>query len=385
MVFRTALLISLLLCSLLRLAEAGDRPSVVFLSPDDSKFWHMVADFMSEVAGDLELELDVRFDRDRHRFSYLQMAEQVLGREDRPDYLVIMCKENVTTQMLRQANELGVKVFTFNTDVPETTQAAVGMPREVLPNWIGHMGPDNAAGGRTLSVLLERQARSLNLGEPGQPLPVLALSGTRDSSAATDRNRGLETTIDGEDSKLLQLVYADWSAQLAQDKVSVLLRRYPEAAAIWSASDGMALGAIEAANRAGKHPGRDLVVGGFDWEPLALEAIRRGELYVSLGRHFMGGGLSLLLLHDYHHGYDFAVGAPTATLSYQFEPAMLGNVDKVERILDPARWQALNFQHFSRALNAGQREIPFSADGLMDQFSGALAQQKPPGELAGHR
>ena len=385
MTFRTALFAILIGCSLLRVAEAGTRPSVVFLSPDDSRFWHMVADFMGAVASDLDLELEVQFDQDRHRFSYLQMAEQVLSRDDRPDYLVIMCKEHVTTQILMQANELDVKVFTFNTDVPEATRAAVGMPRETLPNWIGHMAPDNVEGAANLITILEQHARTLRLHEPGQPMPVIGLTGTRDSSAGTDRNRGLKVVTDTESSELLQLIYADWSQQQARDKMLVLLRRYPQAVAIWSASDGMALGALEAVKRSGKQPGKDLVIGGFDWEPRALEAIREGELVVSLGRHFMGGGLALLLLHDYHQGVDFAEGSSSAALSYRFEPATLENVDTVERILFPASWQAVNFQQFSRALNAGLQDKPFSADHLMDQFSEALAQHRESGEVAGHR
>lgn len=49
--------------------------------------------------------------------------------------------------------------------------------------------------------------------------------------------------------------------------MSVLFRRYPQTTAIWNASDGMALGAIEAARNAGRTPGEDVIVGGVDWEP----------------------------------------------------------------------------------------------------------------------
>ena len=75
------------------------------------------------------------------------------------------------------------------------------------------------------------------------------------------------------------------------------------------------------------------MVGGIDWEPRALAAIRDGDLAVSLGRHFMGGGLLMLLLHDYHRGADFA--GSSAMLSYQLEPATRSNLAWVERILDP--------------------------------------------------
>jgi ABC-type sugar transport system substrate-binding protein len=249
------------------------------------------------------------------------------------------------------------------------------MPRETLDSWIGHVVPDNVEAGRTLAKLLERRAVERGLVEAGAPVPMVALTGTLDSSAARDRNQGLLNATSIGQAQLLQLVLAEWSEQQASEKMSVLFRRYPQTTAIWNASDGMALGAIQAARNAGRRPGEDVIVGGVDWEPRALAAIHRGDLAVSLGRHFMGGGLALLLIHDYHHGYDFAEGRRSAALSYQFEPATADNVHLVERMLAPEHWQALDFRQFSRARNPELREQDFSAEQLMDQFSSGLIQQ----------
>ncbi|OHY80174.1 substrate-binding domain-containing protein [Marinobacter sp. AC-23] len=128
----------------------------------------------------------------------------------------------------------------------------------------------SAATGRTLTAILEQKSQRLGLIELGQPLPLFALSGTLDSSAAKGRQQGLMETVDANRTRLLQLVDAQWDRQLAKDKSLVLLKRYPQVAAIWSASDGMALGAIEAAKLAGRRPGKDVLVGGVDWEPRHL-------------------------------------------------------------------------------------------------------------------
>ena len=371
------LLLSMGVPSTGRAAHAGHiasaNPSVVFLAPDDSRFWRMVSDFMAEVAVDLDLDLEVVFDSGNHRYTYLQVAEDVLGRQDKPDYLVFMSKEHVTTRMLTYANEMGVKAFTFDTDIPAATKAALGVPRETLPNWIGHMVPDNVAVGRTITTVLEQQSQRLGLIRPGQPLPIFALSGTLDSSAAKGRQRGLMDEVDANRSKLLQLVDAQWDRQLAKDKSLVLLRRYPQVEAIWSASDGMALGAIEAVRLMGRRPGEDIVIGGVDWEPEALEAIRSGELAVSLGRHFMGGGLALLLLHDYHYGFDFADDTSPPVLSYHLKPATIDNVDVVEQIMDHENWRNVDFGRFSRtdSEKPGRQQ---SADELLDGFAEALLE-----------
>lgn len=370
---RSLVLAVLLVIGVCGAAQAASRPSVVFLSPDDSRFWELVAGFMNAVASDLDIELEVQFDHERHRFSYLNLAQKVLSRPDKPDYLVFMCKEGVTERMLKLAGAAGVRVFTFNTDVPKESRSVLGLPREKLPYWIGHLAPDNVAAGQTLAQLLARHARDLGVLEPSQPLSTIALSGTRDSSAAKDRNLGLLKIVNGGGAKLSQLVHADWDTDEAQEKTQVLLKRYPKTASIWTASDGMALGAVEAARQSGRLPGVDLVIGGVDWEPQALDAIRAGTLTVSLGRHFMGGGLMLLLLHDYHQGVDFVSDPQKTSLRYRLEAATRANVDRVERILDPGNWQAVRFDRFSRARNSDREGRPPSATQLMDAFASALA------------
>jgi len=368
------LLISFLLLLTASLANAGSRPSAVFLSPDDSRFWQLVAGFMEAVAEDLEVDLEVQYDRESHRFSYLRMAKEVLSRDDRPDYLLFMCKEHVTESMLRLADGAGVKTFTFNTDVPDAARASIGMPRTVLPGWLGHLSPDNIAAGRTLVTLLGRQAEQLGLAaEPS--IPMVALSGTRDSSAAKDRDGGLLAAAVQQRSQLLQLVSANWSGALSREKTEVLLKRYPNTVSIWSASDGMALGAIEAARDAGRFPGANLLVGSIDWQPEALEKIREGELLVSLGRHFMGGGLALLLLHDYHLGRDFADMSPDYVFRYQLKPATRDNIDQVQRITDPENWSAVDFRRFSRIGDTGTGHAVPDPDALLDAMTGALAGQ----------
>ena len=373
--FPARFLIGFLLLFTGPLADAGTRPSVVFLSPDDSRFWQLVASFMEAVAEDLEVDLEVQYDRESHRFSYLRMAKDVLSREDKPDYLLFMCKEHVTESMLRLADGAGVKTFTFNTDVPDAARASIGMPRSVLSGWLGHLSPDNIAAGRSLVTLLGKQAEQLGLAS-GPSIPMVALSGTLDSSATKDRNGGLLAAAVQQRSELMQLVYANWSGTLAREKTEVLLKRYPNTVSIWSASDGMALGAIEAARNAGRTPGKDLLVGGVDWEPEALESIRQGELLVSLGRHFMGGGLALLLLHDYHHGQDFGDMSPDYVFRYKLEPATRDNVERVQRIMDPENWSAIDFRRFSRVGETETGKTVPDSDAVLDAITGALAGQR---------
>jgi ABC-type sugar transport system substrate-binding protein len=374
--FRKPAVAGLLAIILLGSAHAAPRPSVVFMSPDNSLYWAMQAGFMRAVAADLDINLEILVDNKRNRFSYTQMADRILSRAEKPDYLIFMCREKVTVPMLRMADDAGVKVFTFDTNVPVAAQEALGAPRQVLKNWIGHVSPDNVAAGRTLARILAQRVREHHLVEAEKALPVLALSGTLDSSAAIDRNTGLQQEVNDGGMRLLQLVYADWKQEEARIRTRALLKRYPQTAAIWSASDGMALGAVDALEQAGRQPGEDVFIGGVDWEPRALEAIRQGDLAVSLGRHFMGGGLVLILLNDYHQGYDFARDLSSPVVHYKLGVATQDNVDAVERVVNPDNWQRVNFARFSQALNADRQSLTPDGNQLMDDFIAALEAEE---------
>lgn len=353
-------------------AKATDEASsinVVFLSPDTSRFWQSVGGFMEAVAEDLEMDLTIHTDQSKNRYSYRELLETVLSRPDRPDYIILMCKEKVTHEMLTMIGEAGVKAFTFNTAVPDEAIRLTGQPREKLDHWIGHVSPDNFTAGYTLTTELYQRHWQRH---GSAPLALIGLSGTRDSSAAIDRNQGLNTALSEYSPLVNQVVFANWDSQEAAEKVERLIERYPQLDLIWSASDGMAMGAIAALESKGLVPGSDALVGGIDWESRALDEIAEGRLELSLGRHFMGGGLALLLIRDYHSGYDFA-DQGKVSMNYRFAVADQSNLAAVRQVMNPLNWELADFRPFSRYYNERIRSEPVTASGLLDQFMGALS------------
>jgi len=358
----------LLLCLAPKTLYADDL-EVVFLSPDNSRYWQMVSGFMQAVASDLDINLTVYTDQQKNRYSYRDLLGEALDKKRQPDFVMFMLKENVTAEMLKRTEKAGVKTFTFNTNVPEFDGQTVGVPRQYLKQWIGHLAPDNIAAGKQLAETLIAAARQ----KPDtSPPEILALSGTRDSSAATDRDKGLKESVERDSATLNQLLYAGWSQSEAQDKTQLLLERYPGTDVIWSASDGMALGAIQALESKGLKPGVDIMVGGVDWERRALDAIREGRLTASMGRHFMDGGVALLLIHDFNAGYDFANEASGTTLSYDLKAANRENLGVIEQVMQPDNWDSLDFTDFSRAHNPILRSKDLSANELMDTLMAEL-------------
>jgi ABC-type sugar transport system substrate-binding protein len=331
----------------------------------------MVSGFMEAVASDLEIDLTVHTDLRKNRFSYRELLENVLDQQERPDYIVFMCKEKVTHEMLTMIGEAGIKAFSFNTDVPEDEIGETGRPREYLDHWIGHVSPDNQSAGRVLAEELRQRFEKVR-GSKAEML--VALTGSRDSSAAVHRDQGLARFLDEQPSISHQLLFTNWDQYGAAAKVEVLIDRYQGLDLVWSASDGMALGAISAAQAKGRKPGRDIMIGGFDWEDRALEAISEGQMEVSLGRHFMGGGLALLLIRDYHAGHDFA-DAGEVSMQYSFTIADRENLQGVRQVMARENWQEVDFRQFSKHYNDDRRGMPVTASGLLDEFMGELSPE----------
>lgn len=350
-------------------ADQARQPRVVFLSPDTSRFWDMVGGFMQAVAADLEIDFSIHTDPDRNRFSYQRLLEKVLAQPEKPDYIVLMCKEKVTHEMLTMIGDAGVRAFTFNTDVPEDELSLTGQPREKMAHWIGHVSPDNQSAGARLADELHQRFQRQNGTDADM---LVGLSGGRDSSAAIDRNLGLSQILEKQGSMTSQVLFANWDEAEAAAKVERLIDRYPNLDLIWSASDGMALGAISAVEDKGLNPGDDILIGGVDWESRALEQIDQGNLSLSLGRHFMGGGLTLLLIRDYHEGHDFADHGPVS-MNYSLTVADRDNLTAVREVMNPNSWSETDFRRFSRHYNESLRIQPVSASGILDNFMGALS------------
>lgn len=180
----------------------------------------------------------------------------------------------------------------------------VGAPCGEYKYCIGHMFPNDVQAGHDLALALINESRGKF---PDKTVELIAVSGSRDSAAAIDRNNGLERAVsDTPNTQLHQIVFAGWDPQDAQVRTTALLKRYPQTSVLWAASDAMALSMASAAKALGRTPGKDIFIGGVDWSDAGLAAVQQGDLVASLGGHFMEGGWVMVLLHDFHHGLDFS-------------------------------------------------------------------------------
>ena len=80
---------------------------------------------------------------------------------------------------------------------------------------------------------------------------VIALGGVQDSTTSQTRIFGLQSALKNHPNvKLLEVDYADWDPQKAFAKTQALIAKYgDQITGIWTADDGMQLGAIEAVEK----------------------------------------------------------------------------------------------------------------------------------------
>lgn len=334
---------------------------VSFLNPGSSAgafFGKMVA-FMRVVAGQLGIDLEV-LDCHRNRSRMIAGGKALVRRSPRPDYLLLVNKQNIALEILPQACAAGIRVMLVNEGGMAFDAEALGRPRERFDLWLGEVVPDDERAGRLLAESLIAAARAGARPAGDGLLHVAGLAGGY-TSVSILRVGGLrQAVMEAENLSFHGVAPADWQQARAAELTAELLARYPETAVVWAASDVMARGAIEAVAASGRLPGRDVFVGGIGWAPLVPGMIRRGELSASVGGHFMDGAWALIMLWDLHQGRDFE------TLQTTSSGVLLtrDNLDDYTGFFDEKQWREADLTRLSRVRNPTLESYDFAVDSV---------------------
>src|SRR5436190_10677210 len=136
---------------------------------------------------------------------------------------------------------------------------------------------------------------------------MLAIAGDRSTPSSINRNQGMRRAVDEDPMVVLeQEVYAAWTREKAAEQSEVLFQRYPDVELIRAGNDLMAFGAMQSWEKSGGKPGTDAWFSGINTSSEALNAVKSGRLTSLAGGHFITGAWALVMIHDYHHGKDFA-------------------------------------------------------------------------------
>lgn len=360
---RLLLCLALLPCPVASAATQG--PSVLFVNPgaQGENFWDMLSASMAAAARDLGLELRIET-AERDHLAMVELARAAARGPRPPDYIVLVNEKLAAARLLDEIPPT-TRVLFINNGPSEAQRAKYGAPRERHENWIGTVMPNHRAAGRALAEAIIGSCADA-AAAPG-PEGLIAIGGNRATPASVERVAGMQAAVDATPGvELLQTIHSEWRRDKAASQMQGLLGRWPRTRFVWAANDPMALGALDAAVARGRRPGEDVFIGGINWSAAALEAIRDGRLAASVGGHFLQGAWALVLIHDHHHGRDFAdlgvrIEAPMSVIDRS-------NVEAYVAALGDEDWDRIDFRRFLRAPGG---EYDFSLDALLRQFEPA--------------
>lgn len=241
---------------------AGDEPTVgLIVSTLNNPFFVTLRDGAQAKADELGMSLIVVDAQD-------DSARMISGIEDMINrgvdaILVNPTDSDAVVPAIQTANDAGIPVFTVD-------RGANG--GEV----VSHIASDNVAGGRMAAEFL---CNALN-GE-GQ---VVELQGIAGSSAARDRGQGFNEYMSSECSGVE--IVAQQTANFNRDEgltvFENILQAQPEINGVFAHNDEMILGAIQAAEAAGR--AEEIVFVGFDAIDDAVAAVEEGSLAATVAQ-----------------------------------------------------------------------------------------------------
>jgi len=333
---------------------------IAIVYPDaeiEGSFYAAFVTMMQAVARKLGIGFEaIRCDPIREEL--VDRGHALLSRSQKLDYLVINNSRGAGKTLMKIAHEANVKVFVTPEGFSRVEQVSVGDPGQKYPNWIGQLLPDEYQAGHLLATTLLDQAVTRGMTARDGKLHVIGLGGNL-THAATARATGLRDAIAKHPGKvrLDELILANWEEERATRMAADALRRFPDTAVIWAANDQMALGALTAVQGAGKHPGKDVLIGGMDWLPRALRAVQHGELFTTVGGHIVAGAWAVILMYDHSHNFPF----PRSSMNIEWTAATSANAGAFSRLFDPGKFSRIEFARFCRAKDPQRQEYELSA------------------------
>jgi len=189
------------------------------------------------------------------------------------DVLIISpFKPDALGSIIDHAQELGVPVIVDDIGGGGTAYDAIVVS-------------DNHDGGVQAATFIDETVQALGLGQK-----VVSITCQPDAVYAAQRNIGFEDEITSLGYTVATSLSGDSDATKAYTIMSDALVKDPDVSAVFACNDDMAVAAANAIADAGKVPGQDIVVVGYNGDPSALEAITAGTVNATVAQDPRGMG-----------------------------------------------------------------------------------------------
>jgi hypothetical protein len=318
----------------------------------EADFYGVLVAIARAAAERLGVELEA-IDCARDRGKLLENGSRLLGRTPRPDCILLPNYQGAAHELVPLFDAAGIATFVLTEAMTPADRLAHGEPRTKHARWLGELVPDDVVAGQLLARILADEARAKGLVARDGKIHALVLSGDQSPAGQARFHGWLASTRERPEIVQTSVHYASWTEDGARAATRLVLRAHPEVTLIWAANDAMALGAVQGTRDCGREPGRDLLIGGVDLLPRALQCVVDGSMAVTLGGHVLDGARALILLHDHLHGVDFEPWSRRSLL----EPVTAALAPRYLHFLGGRGWQQVDFARFSRA-RSGSAAVP---------------------------
>lgn len=326
--------------------------NVTVVVPDKTTgnyFWDVVRDVNKVAAASLHINLETVF-VDNDRFAQFSAIEKIAQRKVKPDYLIFRGFYGHTKKMfdLLEANQ--VSFITIEQNLSAEKFGINSQPQEIYQYWIGQIIYDNKAGGELLLKALINKHQQIF---PNKKMYITGIAGDFEEVSA-NRQYALDNFIAKQhlneleeiEIEINQIVPMLWDPKIVAKRFPNLNKRYPYTTSYWCAGDQMALKVLEEHK---KLSDTEIVIGGFDWMPPALQKIKTGEMTASVGGHFLMVAAAMIKIVDYHNGNNRFLTPP---LLNKFELINQDNVDQYLNFMESAGWNNIDYTSFLSTKNA---------------------------------
>jgi ABC-type sugar transport system substrate-binding protein len=319
-------------------ALAADEPTIGVIVPTlDSEFWNRYIEFTKTGAEQLGVKLII-LNADNKPDQMTQFTQDLVSRKVDGIMSVGYWSSAPSTIMFAQRANIPVVITdTYPDFAPQTKYS----------NYIAYVGPsDQDAGYHMGKALLE----ALEPGPDGKKV-IGVVNGTPGTSVAIDRRKGLTQAIEEYGADKVTIageVAANGIREEAQTAFQALYQGHPEIKGVFSANDPMAMGVIGALERLGKVPGKDVLIVGMDLNVSNVDAMKAGKQLYSIGGHWLQGGIGLLMMYDYLHG--FKLSPDKAAFKLNLLPMTQADVGRYEKDF-PGGQPNFDFKAHSKVYN----------------------------------
>ena len=301
-------------------ARAANEPTIGVIVPTlDSEFWNRYIAFTKTGAAQLGANLIV-LNADNKPDNMIQFTQDLVARH--VDGIISVGYWSSAPATIRFAQRANIPV------VITDSYPSFAPLSEDHANYIAFVGPsDKDAGYHMGKALLD----GLKPGADGKKV-IGVVNGTPGTSVAIDRRKGLAQAIQEEGADKVTIageVEGNFVRDQAQSAFEALYEGHPEIKGVFSSNDPMAMGVISALERKGKAPGTDVLVVGMDLNGSNVIAMKEGKQLFDIGGHWLQGGIGLLIMYDYLHG--FKVPADQANFKLKLLPMTQADVPRFEQ------------------------------------------------------